>query len=172
MADAVANENIRFEPEDKPPIPVAIGVGLQAALVTLAPIVITVVIVGRIAQQPEDYITWGVFAALLISGVTTMLQAMRLGQFGSGYPLMMGTSGTFIAVCVNSLAEGGPETMATLIVVSALFQFALAYKLSWLRRIFTPVVSGTVIMLISATVMPIAFDTLTDIPEGHPKRGP
>ena len=56
--------------------------------------------------------------------------------------------------------------MASLIVVSSLFQFALAARLLLLRRIFTPVVSGTVIMLIAATVMPIVFGSLTDVPEG------
>ena len=171
MADASTNENIRYEPEEKPPVAVALGVGFQAALVILAPIALTVVIVGRIAQQPEEYMSWGVFAALLISGVTTVLQAIRFGRLGSGYVLMMGTSGTFIAVCASALVQGGPETMATLIVVSALIQFALAARLSWLRRIFTPVVSGTVIMLIAATVMPIAFDSLTDIPEGTSTTG-
>lgn len=171
MADISTNENIRYEPEEKPPIAVALGVGLQAALVILAPIALTVVIVGRIAQQPEEYISWAVFAALLISGLTTVLQAVRFGRLGSGYVLMMGTSGTFIAVCVGALIQGGPETMATLIVVSALFQFLLAARLSWLRRIFTPVVSGTVIMLIAATVMPLTFASLTDIPEGTSTTG-
>ena len=166
MAEANTNVDIRYEPEESPPRPVTLGVGLQAALVILAPIALTVVIVGRMAQQSEDYISWGVFAALFISGITTVLQAVRIGRLGAGYVLMMGTSGTFIAVCVTALVQGGPETMASLIVVSALFQFALASRLSWLRRIFTPVVSGTVIMLIAATVMPIAFDGLTDIPEG------
>ena len=42
----------------------------------------------------------------------------------------------------------------------------LAARLSLLRRIFTPVVSGAVIMLIAATVMPIVFDTMHDVPEG------
>ena len=171
MAATETNDNIRFEPEDKPPLPVALGVGLQAALVTVAPIALTVVIVGRMADQPAAYLSWGVFAALLISGFTTVLQAVRIGRLGSGYVLMMGTSGTFIAVCVNALVEGGPETMATLIVVSALFQFALAAKLAWLRRIFTPVVAGTVILLIAATVMPLAFDGLTDVPEDSSPRG-
>ena len=78
----------------------------------------------------------------------------------------MGTSGAFIAVCVAALVKGGPATMASLIVVSSLFQFALAARLSLLRRIFTPVVAGTVIMLIAATVMPIVFDSLTDVPDG------
>ena len=55
--------------------------------------------------------------------------------------------------------------MASLIVVSSLFQFALAARLSLLRRIFTPTVAGTVIMLIAATVMPLVFDLLTEVPD-------
>ena len=35
-----------------------------------------------------------------------------------------------------------------------------------MRRIFTPTVAGTVIMLIPVTVMPVIFGMLTDVPEG------
>ncbi len=59
--------------------------------------------------------------------------------------------------------------LATLVVVSALFQFALAARLSLLRRILTPAVAGTVIMLIAVTVMPIVFEMLTNVPEGSPE---
>ena len=166
MAAAAENESVRFEPEEQPPLPVAVGAGLQAAAVIVAPVVLTVVIVARIAEQPDAYISWGVFAALVVSGVTTALQALRVGRAGSGHVLIMGTSGAFIAVCVAALVEGGPSLMASLIIVSSLIQFALAARLSLLRRIFTPVVSGTVIMLIAATVMPVVFDTLTAVPEG------
>ena len=58
--------------------------------------------------------------------------------------------------------------MASLIVVSSLFQFLIAARLSLLRRIFTPVISGTVIMLRGATVMPIVFGLLKDVPDGTP----
>ncbi len=166
MASAHINENIRYEPNENPPSLVAIGAGLQAAIIIVAPVVLTVVIVARIAGQPDSYISWGVFAALIVSGVTTVLQAVRVGRVGAGHVLIMGTSGAFIAVCVAALVKGGPATMASLIVVSSLFQFALAARLSLLRRIFTPVVAGTVIMLIAATVMPIVFGSLTDVPEG------
>ncbi len=163
---AAVNENVRYEPHENPPPPIALGAGLQAALVILAPVALTVVIVVRIAEESDSYLAWGVFAALLVSGATTVLQAARLGRIGSGHVLMMGTSGAFIAVCVAALVTAGPATMASLIVVSSLFQFAMAARLSLLRRIFTPVVSGTVIMLIAATVMPIVFSMLTDVPEG------
>ena len=165
MATAQTNENIRYEPEERPPSLVAVGAGVQAAMVIIAPVVLTVVIVARIAEQPDSYTSWAIFAALLISGATTVLQTVRVGRIGAGHVLIMGTSGAFIAVCVAALVEGGPSMMASLIVVSSLFQFALAARLSLLRRIFTPTVAGTVIMLIAATVMPLVFDLLTEVPD-------
>ena len=171
MAVSHENESVRFEPDESPPHLLAVGAGLQAAMIIVAPVVLTVVIVARIADQPDSYISWGVFAALLVSGITTAIQAIRVGRVGSGHVLIMGTSGAFIAVCVAALAQGGPGTMASLIVVSSLIQFALAARLSLLRRIFTPVVTGTVIMLIAATVMPIIFDSLMDVPEGTSAAG-
>ncbi len=166
MAQSPVNESVRYEPEENPPAAIAVGSGLQAAALIVTPIVLTVVIVARIADQPESYLTWGVFAALIVSGLTTVLQAVRFGRIGSGYVLVMGTSAAFIAVCVAALVEGGPATMASLIVISSLFQFLLAYRLSWLRRIFTPTVAGTVIMLIAATVVQILFDSFKDVPDG------
>ena len=164
MADQHSNRDIRYEPNENPPLPLAIGAGFQAAGIIVAPVALTVVIVARAAQQAESYITWAVFAALVISGLTTALQAKRVGRFGSGHVLIMGTSGAFIAVCVAALERGGPATMASLIVVSSLFQFLMANRLVWLRRVFTPVVSGTVIMLIAATVTPLIFAGAADVP--------
>ena len=168
MAAAHTNENIRYEPDERPPPLLAIGAGFQAALIMLAPVVLGVVVVLQIAGQPAAYTAWAVFAALVVSGVTTILQAVRFGRIGSGHVLFMGTSGAFIAVCIGALAAGGPAMMASLIVISSLFQFALAARLALLRRIFTPVVTGTVIMLIAVTVVPLLFETLRQVPEDAP----
>ena len=165
MATSPINDNVRYEPDENPPPLVTAGAGVQAALSIIGGVVLGVLIVFRIAEQPEASLAWAVFGAMLVSGVATILQAVRVWRIGAGHILMMGTSGAFIAVCAGALMEGGPALMASLVVVSSLFQFALAARLSWLRRIFTPVVTGTVIMLIAATVMPILFSMLTDVPE-------
>ncbi|MDE2887622.1 MAG: hypothetical protein OXR72_05355 [Gemmatimonadota bacterium] len=162
------NETIRYEPDERPPHTVAAAVGFQAAVVVLAPVVLSAVIIGRAANQPDSYLNWIAFAALVVSGVSTVLQAVRVGRIGAGHVLIMGTSGAFIAVCITALVKGGPALMASLIVVSSLFQFAMAARLSLLRRIITPVVAGTVIMLIAVTVMPVVFGLLKDVPEGTP----
>ena len=138
---------------------------MQAALPILAGIVLGIVIIVEVAGKSEGYLAWAVFAALLVSGVATILQAVRVWRIGAGHVLMMGTSGAFIAVCVAALVEGGPATMASLIVVSSLFQFLLASRLSWFRRLLTPVVAGTVIMLIAGTVAPILFDIMSTVPD-------
>ena len=160
--------DIRYEPDERPPHTLAFGLGFQAALLCLGGVVLTPAIVIRAAGQSETYLSWAIFMAVVVSGISTILQAVRIGRFGAGHVLIMGTSGAFIAVCVTALTEGGPALLATLIVASALFQFLLAARLSLLRRIITPVVSGTVIALIAVTIVPIVFDMLDDLPANAP----
>ena len=166
QAASAQPRHIRFEPDDKPPLALTAGMGLQFAVLSIAGIVLTPAIIIRAAGESESYLTWAVFAAAVVSGVSTVLQAVRLGRIGAGYVLMMGTSGAFIAVCVAALVGGGPGLLATLIVASSLFQFLLAARLSLFRRLLTPTVAGTVVMLIAVTVMPLVFDMVTASPEG------
>ena len=160
------SQRVRFEPNDKPPVALAAGLGLQFAVLAIAGIVLTPAIVVRAAGGNDSFLTWAVFAAAAVSGVSTILQAVRVGRIGAGYVLLMGTSGAFIAVCVAALVKGGPGLLATLVVASSLFQFLLAAKLSLFRRLLTPTVAGTVLMLIAVTVMPFVFDMVTASPEG------
>ena len=170
---ARSGPEVRFEPDEKPGLPVTIGLALQYCLLTVGPIVLTVAIVVRAAGESELFLSWAACAALLVSGIATMAQAKRVGRLGAGYILLMGTSGAFIAVSVTALVQGGPALLATLVAVSALFQFALASRMSLLRRIITPTVAGTVIMLIAVTVMPLILDLIAQVPEGVvPAAGP
>lgn len=162
---------VRYEADEKPPPALAAGLGLQLAILIVAGIVLTPAIVIRAAGGSETFLTWAVFAAVAVSGITTVVQAVRIGRIGAGYVLAMGTSGAFIAVCVTAIAEGGPAMLATLVIVSSLFQFAFSSRLSLFRRVLTPTVAGTVIMLIAVTVMPIIFNMLTEVPEGAPTHG-
>ena len=168
-----AGPGVRFEPDEKPPWPIAAGLALQYCILALGGVVLTVAIVFRSAETSESYLAWGAFGALLVCGVATIVQVRRFGWLGSGYVLTMGTSGAFMAVSVAALQQGGPGLLATLVIISALFQFLLAGRLSLLRRILTPTVAGTVIMLIAVNVMPFLFDFLDNVPAGSdPLAGP
>ena len=159
-----SSQDVRYEPDEQPPLPLTIGLGLQYAMLTVASVVLSPAILISTVGGSEAYLAWVVFSALLISGVTTVIQVARVGRIGSGYLLLMGSSSVYLAICVTALERGGGGLLGSLIIVSSLFQFLLAAKLSLFRRIFTPTVAGTVLILIPITVSPIILRKLTDVP--------
>ena len=164
--DAAARRDVRYEPDESPPNLLSLGLGLQYAMIAVPGIVLGPTVMIQLAGGSDAYLSWAVCAALVISGATTAVQALRVGRIGAGYVMLMGTSSAFIAICVAALERGGPGLLATLIVVSSGFQFALAARLSALRRIFTPTVAGTVLILIPVTLTPVILGKLADVPEG------
>ena len=168
MASIHGCQSIRYEPDEPCSPLVAIGVGLQGVLLVLAPIVLVVAVSALAAGQDAQHLTWAVFAALIVSGIVTVLQAAKIGRVGLGHVLVTGITPNFIAVSVLALAEGGPATLASLLVLSSLFYLAVAAWLPQLRRIITPAVSGTVLMLIAVILLPISFDRLQEVPQGSP----
>ena len=160
--------SVLYEPHERPPYPLAFGLSFQRAMIMGPGLVLIPTIVMRAANQDESYLLWTIFALLMVNGLITIVQTLGLGRFGSGYVLVMGSTSAFIGVCVTALTEGGPSLLASLIVTAALFQFALASRLSLLRRFITPVVAGTVLALIPVTVMPAIFRLMTNVPDGTP----
>ena len=166
--DSDCRPDVRYQPDEQPPMALAFGLGLQLAILSVAVIVLMSAIIIRAAGGTESYLSWAVFAAVAVCGATTMLQAIRFGQIGSGYVLLMSISGASIAISISALAKGGAAMLATLVVVSSLVTLALSTRLSLLRRILTPTVTGTVIMLIPVTVMSHVFDMLNNVPDQLP----
>ena len=162
---ATGERRVRYEPHEVPPKALTIGLACQYVVLFLGGVVITPAIIIRAADGADAYILWAAFAALLISGITTVLQAISYKRIGAGYILFMGTSGAFIAISIKALSTGSISLLATLLIASSLFQFLFAWKLSFFRRIITSTVGGTIIMLVAVTVMPIVFDLLDNVPQ-------
>ena len=168
MTHTEREEGVRYEPEDRPPGGVLIGLGLQATLLQVGFLVFIPVAVFRAGGLDGPDLAWPVFAALAAGGLSTVLQAMKLGRFGARRLQLMASSAAFAAVSVAALDAGGPPLLATLIAVCAPCQMLLAFRLSWLHRILTPTIAGTVTMLVAVGVMTVALSLLGDVPEGAP----
>ncbi len=159
---------LRFAADEQPPLAFSIVVGLQTAVLVCVPLVVVTTIAARVANQSDAYLSWAVFASMVIGGVLTIVQARRVGGIGGGTLTVMGASGASIGVAVLALVAGGPPLLGTLVVASAICQLALAARLALLRRIITPVVSGTLTALVAVTVIPLGFAMLTRVPENAP----
>ena len=157
-----SDSRLRYAVDETPSGGLTLGLSLQVASVILTGIILIPIIVLNAADYPEG-LEWAVFAALVVSGLATILQARPVGPLGAGYALYMGTSGAFIGV---SAAAGGLSLLATLVVVSSLVQFFFSARLSFFRRLITPTVGGTVIMLIAVNLFPITTNMLAEVPAG------
>ena len=132
----------------------------------MASMAATTAIIALAGGQSQEYQSWIFFSVLVVCGIGTMLQTLQFWRFGSGYSLSASSSPVFASVAISALLSGGPLTLSALIVVSGLIQFVFISRLSLLRRVITPLAAGTVLMLLSATVIPIVLGRLSNVPEG------
>ena len=134
----------------------------------MASMAATASIVAVAGGQSDIYLAWILFAALVVCGVGGILQTLQFWRFGSGYALSVVSATAFIAISISALVDGGPAMLSSLIVASALIQFLFIWHLSLLRRIITPVVAGTVLMLLASTIIATVLGRLSDVPESAP----
>ena len=168
MSTKPASSAPRYEPHERPPPLEALGLGVQSALLVIAPIALfPIVLVNAVGGSDPD-IAWAVFAMLAVNGAATILQAFRAGPVGTGLQVITYPSPTAIPFCILALEVGGAATLAALIVTSGLFQIAVSMRLSLLRRLVTPAFSGAILVLLVITIVPVVFRGLNDVPEGAP----
>ena len=134
----------------------------------MAAMAATTSIIAVAGGQPQGYLSWIFFSALVVCGIGGILQTFRFWRFGSGYSLSISSASAFIAICISALLAGGPALLSSLIVASSLIQFVFISRLSWLRRVISPLVAGTVLMLLASTIITVVLGRLSDLPEGAP----
>ena len=167
-----ATKHLLYEVDDTPPLQISVTLAAQIVALILAGITLTPLVALNAAGLVDQWGNWVVFAALVISGSTTVLQALRVGPFGAGHILFMGTSGAFIAVSIAALDAGGLPLLGMLVLISSLVQFAVSARLSLFRSVVTPTVGGTIICMIAVTVMPFGFKMVSEVPVGFDNVAP
>ena len=162
------SEGLLYQPDERPGHLASFVHGFQNVIGAIAAMAATASIVALAGGQTEDYLAWVFFTSLVTCGLSRIFQTTRFGRFGSGYSLVVVSASAFIAVCITALSDGGPAMLSSLIAISALIQFAFITRLSLLRRIITPTVAGTALMLMSATIISTVLGRLSDMPEDAP----
>ncbi len=168
----LAAQNPRYEAHENPPVPVSLGYGFQFSFLASASLLVTPVIVAQASGRGDSYLTWMVFASLIAVGLSTLVQVRRLGPVGAGAVLPMFTAAFSIPFCITAVVDGGPATLTTLILVSGSLQLVISKWLFILRRLVTPTVGGTVMMILSITLASVVFGLLDAASEVEPVSAP
>ncbi len=164
---AEGRPEIAYEPDEKCPPLVAITSALQIFIPNTISLVMLAALVVRASGESEAYLSWVTFTILAVTGASMVLQTLQLRYLGSGRLIVANFNVPFLAVCALALHVGGPSLLASLLVASTLVQSVLTLRLASLRRVFTPTVSGVVVMLVAVSAVPFIISRAVIPPEGE-----
>lgn len=160
-----SNQDLIYELDDKPAAGPALYAGFQHVLASFVGIITPTLIIGGVLGLGE-HVPYLISMALIVSGVGTFIQARRIGPIGAGMICVQGTSFAFLgsvlaAGFIAKAKGGGPEEILALIFgvcfVGAFIEIFLSQFIGKLRRIITPVVTGTVVTIIGISLIKVGI---------------
>jgi len=135
----------------------ALLVSLQQVAAMVVGVITPALLLANILKfSPADtaYLT---SMALVAASIGTFLQSTRLGPIGSGLLSVTGTSFAFIQPLMQAGQVGGLALMFGMSLATAPVTLVLAPFLPKLRRLFSPLVCGIVVLLIGLSIIPEAM---------------
>ncbi len=166
-----------YQLEDRPPFFESLFAALQHLLAIFVGIVTPPTIICGVLGLPIEITSYIISMALVVSGVSTFIQAKRFGPIGSGLLSIQGTSFTFLGAIIATgssiMSAGGSPEMALTTIFGVCFlgsfvEMIFSRFLRFLKKIITPLVSGIVVTLIGLSLIKVG---ITDIGGGAAAQG-
>ena len=166
------NSELIYELEATPPPQESFFAALQHVLASFVGIITPTLIIGGVLGLGSE-VPYLISMALMVSGVGTMIQAKRPMGIGAGLICLQGTSFAFLSsvLAAGFLAKangGGPDEILAMIFgvcfLGAFIEIALSQFLAKLKRVITPIVTGTVITIIGVSLIKVG---MTDMAGGQ-----
>jgi xanthine permease len=154
--------------DDMPPFRQLVPLAFQHVLVMYAGAITVPLVIGRALNLDAHAMTLLVNADLVACGIATLIQTLGFGRMiGIRLPIMMGVTFASVSPMLGLIASGSeaghpPEMMlATIygsVIVAGLFGFAAAPVIGRMAKLFPPVVTGTVILMMGLSLMRVGID--------------
>jgi xanthine permease XanP len=146
-----------YGPEDRLPLGPALLVSFQQVAAMVVGVVTPALILSHALNVSPADTAYFVSMALVAAGLGTFLQTSRFGFVGSGLLSVTGTSFAFLQPLIAAGAAGGLPLMFGMSLACAPTLLVFAPFLPALRTVFTPLVSGIVVLLIGLSIIPEAM---------------
>lgn len=144
--------------DDKPPLALSIALAIQHILAAFTGIVAVPLIVGNALGLTAEQNTYIISMTLFVSGIATIIQAVGIGPVGGKIPMVMGTDFTFVGPGIAVASTLGLPGYFGATFFGSFIEIILSRFIKKLRNIFPPIVTGTVIVSIGLTMIPVAID--------------
>ena len=133
---------------------------LQHLLAMYAGAIVVPLIVSSSLNFTTAQTLYLVSADIVISGIATFLQLYRGKFIGIGLPVVMACSFTAIGPMIKVGSQYGLSTMFGSVLAAGVIIMLLAPIFAKLSHLFPQLVTGTIVTLIGATLIPVAINNL------------
>ena len=118
-----------------------------------------IIIAGAIGLSQEEQVLL-IQASLVMSAVCTFLQLYPIGgRFGSGLPVILGVSFAYVpSMQAIAASGGGVAAIAGAMIVGGIVAVLVGVFVKKIRRLFPPVITGTVVFTIGLSLYPTAIN--------------
>ena len=168
MLKSTELESAAYQFEAKMPLKHAIPLGLQHVFAmfvgNLTPLLIITSACGLAGGEFADLQVSLLQNAMFVAGIVTLVQLYAVGPVGGKVPIIMGTSSGFLGVFNSVAATMGGGVMAYGAIMGAsilggIFESVLGVFLKPLRKLFSSVVTGTVVLSIGLSLISVGINS-------------
>ncbi|MCX8500944.1 MAG: nucleobase:cation symporter-2 family protein, partial [Alphaproteobacteria bacterium] len=157
--------------EERLPFIRLLSLGFQHVLVMYAGAVAVPLIVGRALKLSPEQVAMLVSADLFCCGIVTIIQSYGVSRwFGIKLPVIMGVTfaavGPMIAIASQTPGVEGARIIFGSIIAAGVFAMVVAPLVSRIVRLFPPVVTGSVILVIGISLMRVGINWIFGNPNG------
>ncbi|MGM9911488.1 MAG: nucleobase:cation symporter-2 family protein [Lacticaseibacillus absianus] len=134
--------------------------GLQHLLAMYSGAVAVPILIGNALHFSSEQMTYLVSIDIFMCGLATLVQLLKNRYFGIGLPVVLGCAIQAVAPLILIGQKYSIGTMYGAIIVAGIFVFLIAGVFSKIKKLFPPVVTGTLITTIGLTLIPVGIQNL------------
>ena len=158
MRKTAHSQEALFRFRGVPPLGMAVSMALQHLVAMIVGCVTPAIIIAHTVGLPQSQRVLLIQASLVMSAVTTLLELFPIGgRFGAGLPVIFGVSFAYLP-SMQAIASGsGLSAVAGAMIVGGVVATLVGIFIKPIRRLFPPVITGTVVFTIGLSLYPTAI---------------
>lgn len=148
-----------YKLDGRVPLSKAIPFGLQHILAMFVANITPINLVAGACGLSSKQTAMLIQSAMIIAGIGTMVQLFPLWKIGSGLPIIMGISFTFVSVLCVIGAQYGYGVIMGAVLVGGIIEGILGLLAKYWIRIITPIVSANVVTAIGFSLLVVGANS-------------
>lgn len=144
-----------YQLEGRVPVSRAVPFGLQHILAMFVANISPIIIVAGASGVSGKQLAMLIQSAMLIAGIGTLIQLFPLWKIGSGLPIVMGISFTFVSIMCYIGANYGYGTIMGAVLIGGLIEGCLGLFAKYWMKIISPIVSASVVTAIGFSLLSV-----------------